>query len=123
MRRELIEALDFPKKLILKLIGQRNCPHDNRFEEESERCQQCDVNGNCEWVRCLTEYADFDGRATQTINLNLLYGLNFVESVHGRSEHDEATCDCEACTWMRDAQELNDAFDMRFAANRYKHLY
>jgi len=123
MRRELIEALNFPKLLVLKIIEQRDCPHDSLFEATSDRCHDCELNRDCHWVSCLNDFANFEGKATHTINASLRYGVNLVEALHSELRHDEATCECEACTWIRDAQRLNDAFDLRFATNRYRQLY
>jgi hypothetical protein len=43
--------------------------------------------------------------------------------MHSKLRHDQKTCDCESCVWMRDSQRLIDEFDERFATNRYRHLY
>ena len=123
MRRELIDALDYPRSLVAEIIEQRDCPHDNLFDATSDRCHHCDLSRDCHWVSCLIEFSDFEGKATHTINASVRYGVNLVEKLHGESQHVKATCECEGCVWIRDAQRLNDAFDLRFATNRYRHLY
>lgn len=123
MRRQLIEALSYPKLLVLKIIDERDCPHDNLFEATDARCHHCDLSRDCHWVSCLNEFADFEGKATHTINASLRHGINLVETMHSELRHDETTCKCEACIWIRDAQSLNEAFDVRFALNRFRQLY
>jgi hypothetical protein len=123
MRRELIEALDFPKQLVLELVEQRNCPHESLFQPADDRCQQCGLNRECHWVSCLNEFADFEGKATYTINASLRYGIDLVGTLHSEARHDQNDCDCEYCAWMRGSQRLTKAFDTRFATNRYRHLY
>ena len=85
MRRELIKALDYPKSLVLEIIGEGDCPHDSLFEITDKRCQQCDVSRECHWVRCLNDFAEFDGKSTHTINASLRYGINLVETLNGSS--------------------------------------
>jgi len=78
---------------------------------------------SCHWVSCLNEFSDFDGKATHTISASLRYGVDLVGTMHSKLRHDQKTCDCESCVWMRDSQRLIDEFDERFATNRYRHLY
>jgi hypothetical protein len=122
MRRELIEALGYPKSLVLQIIERRDCPHDSLFEATDDRCHDCDLNRECHWVSCLNEFADFEGKATHTISASLRYGINLVEFVHREEGHDQSTCQCEACTWIREANRLTEAFDARFAVNPYRQM-
>jgi hypothetical protein len=122
MRRELIEALSYPKLLVQKQIEERNCPHDCRFDATDERCHHCDLGHECHWVTCLNEFDDFDGKANHTINASLRYGIKLVERLHSELRHDEATCTCEACIWIRESQRLTEAFDARFVVKPYRQM-
>jgi hypothetical protein len=81
MRRQLIEALTYPRLLVEKIIEERDCPHDSLFHATSERCHQCDVNSECHWVNCLNEFSDFKDKPEYTINASLRYGIKLVESL------------------------------------------
>jgi len=122
MRRQLIEALSYPRLLVQKQIEERSCPHDSLFEATDERCHHCDIGRECHWVNCLDEFDDFDGKAIHTINASLRYGIKLVESMHGELRHDETTCKCEACIWIRESQSLTEAFDARFVVKPYKQM-
>jgi len=39
MRRELIEALNFPRELVLRIIDERDCPHESLFKATDDRWQ------------------------------------------------------------------------------------
>lgn len=123
MRLELIQALDFPRQLVLKIIDQRDCPHETLFKATDDQCRQCGLNRECHWVSCLNEFEDFEGKATHTINASLRYGIDLVGTMHGKLRHNQNTCECEYCIWLQDSQRLTEAFDERFASNRYRHLY
>lgn len=120
MRQQLIEALTYPRLLVLKIIEVQDCSHDSLFDVTSERCHQCDLNRQCHWVRCLNEFADFQDKPAYTINASLRYGINLVESLHSELRHDESVCTCEPCSWVRDAQRLTEEFELKLAPNPYR---
>ena len=120
MRRQLIEALSYPRLLVERIIDEKDCPHSSLFEATSERCHQCDINRECHWVSCLNEFADFASKPTYTINASLRYGVKLVESLHEELHHDETLCTCEACTWVRDAHRLIEEFEQDLAPNEYR---
>jgi len=120
MRRQLIEALTYPRLLVEKIIEGRDCPHDSLFHATSEHCQQCDMNRECHWVNCLNEFSDFADKPEYTINASLRYGIKLVETLHSELHHDETLCRCEPCTWVRDAQRLTEEFDTHLAPNPYR---
>ena len=47
MRRQLIEALCYPRLLVKKQIEERNCPNDGVFDGTDERCHECDIDREC----------------------------------------------------------------------------
>lgn len=120
MRRQLIEALSYPRLLVKRIIDGKDCPHDSLFEATSERCRQCDINRDCHWVTCLDEFSDFAEKPTHTINASLRYGVRLVESLHSELRHDETLCSCESCSWVRDAQRLIEQFEENLAPNAYR---
>jgi hypothetical protein len=120
MRRQLIEALTYPRLLVLKSIEDRDCPHESLFEALDERCFQCDINKECHWVSCLNDFADFADKPDYTINASLRYGIKLAESLHDELQHDDTSCTCEACSWVRDAQRLTEQFDLSLAPSPYR---
>ena len=120
MRQQLIEALTFPRLLVLKIIQDMYCPHESLFEAVSERCFQCDINKECHWVTCLNDFADFADKPTYTINASLRYGIQLVESLHEELQHDKTLCTCEVCSWIGDARRLTEQFERELAPNPYR---
>jgi len=120
MRRQLIEALSYPRLLVQRIIDGQDCPHDSLFEATSERCHRCSLNSECHWLACLGEFADFSDKPTHTINASVRYGVKLVESLHSELHHDETTCTCEPCTWVRGAQRLVEEFEENLAPNPYR---
>lgn len=122
MRRQLIEALSYPRELVQKIIDDRDCPHENLFEATSLRCHNCDLKQECHWVRCVNDFADFDGKPDHTINASLRYAISMVEALHSDLRHDSTVCTCEPCTWVRDSQQLVSEFERRLPPNPYRQV-
>lgn len=120
MRRQLIEALTYPRLLVLEIIQDKDCPHDSLFDALNERCFQCGINKECHWVSCLNDFSDFADKPTYTINASLRYGIRLVESLHDELQHDRTICTCDVCSWVRDAQRLTEEFELNLAPNQYR---
>jgi hypothetical protein len=103
----------------MKIIEERDCPHDRLFEATSSRCKECDLNRECHWVRRLHEFSNFDDKPAHTINASLRYGIKLVESLNPEPRH-ENECACEACCWIRDTRQLIASFEENLAPNPYR---
>lgn len=108
MRQQIIEALTFPKILVRQLIEGGNFEHKNLFEATGERCQHCDPDGGCGWENCLQDFRNFDEETTESLSASLREGIKLVESLHRKLRHDETTCTCETCNWIRNAEHLTE---------------
>ena len=120
MRRQMVEALAYPRLRVLQIIEQRDCPQDGLFEPTSSHCQECDLNRECHWVRRLHEFSNFDDKPAHTINASLRYGIKVVESLHPEPKQEASECTCEACSWVRDTRRLVEAFEANLAPNPYR---
>jgi len=108
MRRQLIEALTYPRLLVLRLIEEGNCPHKSLFEATGERCNHCDTTEECTWVNCMRDFRNTDKKTTETLSVSLREGIKLVEALHSELRHDETTCTCETCNWIRNAEHLTE---------------
>lgn len=108
MRRQLIEALTYPKLLVQGLIEDGNFPHQNLFEATGERCNHCDLTGNCGWESCLQDFRNYDEDSMEALSTSLREGIKLVEALHSELRHDETTCTCATCNWIRNAEHLTE---------------
>ena len=123
MRRDMIEALSFPRFLIRQCIENRSCPNVGLFDAADQQCSQCDLNSECHWLSCLHEFSDFERKPTHTINASLRYGVRLVESLYGVLGHAGATCTCSTCSWLRHAQRLIEEFEFTLPPNTYRPVH
>lgn len=110
MRRRLIEALTFPRLFVLKEIGLKDCPHDSVFDASWDRCRNCGLGQECHWLSCLNDFADLSNKPVHTLHASLLYSIKLLEAHIAELQHDMKSCDCEPCSWTREAQQLSEAF-------------
>ena len=120
MRRAMIEALTYPRLLILKIIDAQNCEHDNLFEATSARCHHCSMGRECHWASCLNDFEDLRTKPVHTLNASLRYSVRLVEALHSQLRHDATACTCEACSWIRDSQRLIESFESNLAPNPHR---
>jgi len=108
VREKLIEALIYPRLMVLQLIEDGNFPHDSLYGATGERCNHCDLTGECGWATCLQDFRLFDEKTTESLSASLREGIKLVESLHKKLRHDETTCACETCIWIRNAEHLTE---------------
>ncbi len=106
MRRQLSEALMFPGLLVRQLIEAGNYPHKSLFEATGERCHKCDGSDQCGWEMCLEDFRHLGEQSEEELASNLREGIKIVERLHNHLRHDETTCTCETCSWIRNAEHL-----------------
>ena len=107
MRQQLIEALMYPRLLLQQLIDDHNYHHKNMFEATGERCNHCTGEG-CGWETCMQDFRHFDDMSTEVLSVSLREGIKFVEARLKHLRHDETTCTCETCNWIRNAEHLTE---------------
>ena len=106
MRRQLIEALTYPGLLVRQLIEEGNFAHASFYEATGQRCQACDGVGECGWDKCLGDFSHRDDKSMGALSGSLRDGIKLVEALHSELRHDETTCTCETCSWIRNAEHL-----------------
>lgn len=115
MRRRLIEALTYPRLLVLENMTFGDCPQDGQFEPSCDRCRNCGLGQECHWLSCLNNFDDLAHKPIHTLHASLLYSINLIDGHNQKKQHDSDVCTCESCSWIRDAQELSREFSNRFS--------
>jgi hypothetical protein len=107
MRKQLIEALAYPRMLIKHRIEEHNYQHKNLFEATGERCNHCTGEG-CGWETCFQDFRKFEEMPIEALAASLREGIKLVESTISELHHDETTCTCDRCSWVRNAEHLTE---------------
>lgn len=123
MRQKMLAALKYPQSYVAECISRKECPHDGLFVLSSDRCQLCDLRRECHWKTSINKFEDIDAKPIHAVHATLLYGLSLIEGYIRRMHHDAETCNCESCTWTRNAQQLERSFRALSLGDRYRSVY
>ena len=110
MRRQLLEALTYPRLFVLDSIKRKECPSESLFDSSCDRCHNCDLQQECHWLSCLNDFAEFAIKPTYTMNASLMYSIKMIESRKSESRPHTEECPCESCAWTNSARELTHEF-------------
>ncbi len=106
MRQKLIEALSYPAIMVRQFDESGTYPGESLFDATGQRCHSCEGDGGCSWERCLKDFRQFEKQSDQFLAETLREGIKLVEALHSELRHDETTCHCETCIWIRNAEHL-----------------
>ncbi len=106
MRQQLTEALAYPGLLVSQLIEGGDYPYKSLYAATDQRCHACEGGASCGWDRCLHDFRHRDEKSTEELGASLREGIKLVEALHSELRHDETTCMCETCCWIRNAEHL-----------------
>ena len=67
MRDKLIEALIYPRLLVMRLIEDGNFPHENLHAATGERCNHCNSDSTCGWETCLQDFRHFENKSDEIL--------------------------------------------------------
>ena len=114
MRRRLIEALTYPRLLVLQDNPPGDCPQNGRFESSCERCRECDLGQECHWLSCLNNFNDLAEKPIHTRHAAGRDSINLIGMRNEQMGHESEGCSCESCNWVRDAEVLSTEFSTKF---------
>jgi hypothetical protein len=108
VRKQLIEALAYPRTLIDSGLQLENCPHNGRYDKQDLRCHECDSRPECEWLVHNDEFVALKNKPEDQLLAALEFALLHMSAFVASAGHDNRSCRCESCQWIRDSQDLYD---------------
>ena len=96
MRRCMIEALTYPRILLLANLDVEECPQNQYFNPAHDICQHCEQGEECRWLNCNDHFSV----------VALLFCIDYVSAESTRANHNVRRCACESCVWVRKARRL-----------------
>jgi hypothetical protein len=106
MRRQIIEALTYPRILLLANLGDDECPQNRYFNPAHPSCQHCDQGEECHWLECNDEFSVLALKPMGALYESLLFSIDYVDTQCSRANHNVRRCACESCHWVRKARRL-----------------
>jgi len=106
MRRRLIEALTYPRILLLANLDVEECPQNRYFKPAHKTCQRCEQETECHWLNCNDEFSILVRMPMETLLESLSFCIDYVDAQNTRAYHNVKRCACKSCSWVREARRL-----------------
>ncbi len=106
MKSEIIVMLEFPRRMIQGNIPLETCEHAGNFASRDPGCLVCETRLECEWLCTNDESAALGEKPLDAVVDALATAVLYVDACVTRASHDMQICRCEACDWLRRAQQL-----------------
>ena len=106
MRRRMIEALTYPRILLLVNLDLDDCPQNQYFNPAHKLCQHCEQREECRWLNCNDHFSVLARKPLEALYGSLMFCIDYVGAESARANHNVRWCACESCTWVREARRL-----------------
>lgn len=106
MRRKIIEALTYPRILMISRMDFNACPNNRYFADEDTICQDCGQAQECLWLNLNDEFSMLAEQPMEQLFAAFSFSIDYVDSQVSRDNHNSRRCICETCVWVRDARHL-----------------
>ena len=106
LKREIIQALFYPRRLMRDNIELQQCIHSGNYCQDDDYCVDCFYNLECAWLFSNDENVSLENKAVAELTEALEYCHSYVDARTTEWGHDSSHCTCEACSWLRGAARL-----------------
>jgi len=112
MRRRIIEALTYPRMMLLANLDGEECSQNLYFNIAHEDCQICEQRQECLWLKINDEFSVLTEKTLDSLCESLQFCIDYVDAQCAHANHNVRRCPCESCNWVRSARRI---------ATEYKH--
>ena len=106
MRRQIIEALTYPRMLMISRMDLQDCPMHRYFSADQQVCQTCNQGAECNWLNSNEEFSVLIEQPIEALFEAFVFSIDYVDAHISRDGHNFKHCTCETCTWAKDASYL-----------------
>ena len=106
MRRQIIEALTYPRIMVLANLNGEECSQHLLFNLAHEGCRSCEQGDECHWLNINEEFSILAQKSMDSLYESLRFCIDYVDSQCARASHNARWCACESCHWVRSARRL-----------------
>lgn len=109
MKNEIIDMLEFPRRIIRDQIPLEKCGHAGNFLSSDPDCVVCETRLECEWLHHSDESVALTEKPLGAVVDTLGSAVLYVDACVTRAGHRVQVCRCEACDWLRRARRLHES--------------
>ncbi len=106
MKQKIIQALAYPRRLMRGSVELQNCSHSGHFSQSDGECGDCYYGLECAWLFSNDENVSVEEKPLEALREALEQCHGYVDARTTEWGHDNTRCDCDACCWLRNADDL-----------------
>ncbi len=110
MRQRIIEALTYPRMILLADLDGEHCQQHLFFNHAQQGCQICEQREGCQWLNINDEFSVLARKSMDSLFESLQFCIRYVDAHCAHSDHNVRRCACESCDWIRRARRLESDF-------------
>ena len=118
MRRRIIEALTYPRMVLLADLNTDECPDQLNFNPIGDECRVCDRSTECHWLTSNDEFKVLAQAPMNSLYESLQFCIDYVDAQCAREKHNVRRCPCESCRWVRNARQLESDYRHKSRSHR-----
>lgn len=106
LKRQIIEALTFPRLQAFEVLDLEKCPSGGRFHSKNDNCKACEAMFPCAWIESNEPFIELAAKSTEDLLQALRIARDFIVSGNHRGTIGRTSCVCEHCRWIGRADRL-----------------
>jgi hypothetical protein len=111
VRRRILELLAHPRRVVMANVDLSRCPHGGSFSSKDTTCRECAKNYECDWLTSTDDFNNLSEQPMEFLYRALAFGIDYVDALITRANHDSKNCDCKSCEWLSDARHVVRAYN------------
>lgn len=109
MKSDVIDLLEFPRRLLQDSVLIEDCPHAGNFAPADPACRVCETRAECEWLHHNDACAALGSKPIDAAIDALGVAMLYVDARVTHARHRRRGCKCEVCAWLRKARAAHES--------------
>ena len=111
VRRRILKLLAHPRRIVMANVNLSGCPYSGFFSPKDTTCRVCAKNYECGWLNSTDDFNSLSEQPMEYLYRALAFGIDYVDALNTRGNHDSKHCDCKSCEWLSDARHVVRAYN------------
>ena len=108
MKQTIINLLKYPRILLKETLAIEPCPHTYLYNKHDLGCLECSCRTECEWLYKNDTADELNKKSEEQLVHELQFTMTSIQAYIAQWEHNSSHCQCEACVWLKTAQDVYD---------------
>lgn len=111
VRRRILQLLAHPRRVVMDNVNLSGCPCNGFFSPNDTTCRECAKYYECGWLNSTDEFNSLSEQPMEFLYRALAFGIDYVDALNTRANHNSKNCGCKSCEWLRNARHVARAYN------------